>query len=87
MLESETAYTSEESRGERGEGNTVRRETIAGHMWTYPLTLSQPVRSGRRIPDVAAGVPAPGWRGGWRDCCIVTAPNGAIDVAGGVMVG
>jgi hypothetical protein len=33
---------------------------------------------------VAAGVPAAGLRGGWRDCCIVNAPErsglGARDV-------
>ena len=33
---------------------------------------------------VAAGVPAAGLRGGWRDCCIVNAPErsglGACDV-------
>ena len=28
-----------------------------------------------RIPMVAAGVPAAGLRGGWRDCCIVNAPE------------
>jgi hypothetical protein len=28
-----------------------------------------------RIPMVAAGVPAAGSRGGWRDCCIVNAPE------------
>ena len=33
---------------------------------------------------IAAGVPAAGLRGGWRDCCIVNAPErsglGAFDV-------
>ena len=28
-----------------------------------------------RIPIVAVGVPAAGLRGGWRDCCIVNAPE------------
>ena len=38
---------------------------------------------------VAAGVPALGVKGGWRDCCIVTAPerSGSGDVRGSVGVG